>query len=50
MHEYDGLAAHSALPLCILHRADIVVPLCRPQVRILVGDLLPSLGSGMEKR
>jgi Uma2 family endonuclease len=34
----------------ILHRADIVVPLCRPEVRIPVGDLLPSLGSGMEKR
>jgi Uma2 family endonuclease len=25
----------------ILHEADIVVPLCRPQVRIAVGDLLP---------
>ena len=25
----------------ILHEADIVVPLCRPQVRITVGDLLP---------
>jgi Uma2 family endonuclease len=25
----------------ILHSADIVVPLCRPHVHILVGDLLP---------